>query len=89
MAEHEVAGGDVREDSVHAAAVAAPLIVQLHASRSNLQRQLFQHDFGGLCLILLALVPVLRGISHDEVCTDNMSHAKTAADGVKGERHPA
>ena len=73
VTEDEVAGRDVREDGVHAAAVAAALVVQLHAARPHLQRQLFHDHLRGLGLVLLAFIPVLWGIPHDEVCTANRS----------------
>ena len=69
VAEHEVAGGDVGEDGVHAAAVAAALVVQLHHPRPELYACLCRDHLGRPGLVLLALLPVFCNIPSDEVWT--------------------
>ena len=69
MAEHQVAGGDVRNDGVHAAAVAAAFIVQLHNPRSHFYACFCHNDLGRPCLVLFALLTVFWDIPSDEVWT--------------------
>ena len=69
MAEHQVAGRDVREDGLHAAAVAAPLIVQLAPRAAHFQRHFCDDHLGRPHLVCLTLIASLRGVPNDEICT--------------------
>lgn len=81
MAEHQVAGRNVCEDGVHAATIAAPLVVQLAPRAAHFQRQLCDDHLGRPHLVCLTLIASLRGVPHDEVCT--VDQAVTLPSGEK------
>ena len=69
MAEHQVAGRNMCEDGVHAAAIAAPLVVQLAPRAAHFQRQFCDDHLGRPHLVCLTLIASPRGVPHDEICT--------------------